>query len=57
MESGGPIVFYSRMGVISSIQVCFGLIMVFFFDGLRVERWWKSNEQSNKSFLGVAQLW
>ena len=47
--------FYSRSEVSSLIQVCFGLIMVLFFSGSGVERWWKLCW--NMTFTSVARLW
>jgi hypothetical protein len=57
IKSGGPITFDSRSGVSSLAQVLgFGLFMVS-FGGSEVERWWKLNGLSVRSFSIVAQLW
>jgi hypothetical protein len=56
MEYGGTFAFDSESKVNSLIQVCFGLIMVFFYDGSGVEGWWKLNERWDMTFSGVAQL-
>jgi len=55
MESGVPITFDSKSEVNSMIQVCFGLIMMFFFNGSGVEGRWMLNEHWDKTFAGVAQ--
>lgn len=52
LESNWLITFDSRSGVGALIQVCFGIIMVFIFDGSVVERWWKLAKRWNMTFIG-----
>ncbi|KAK2417883.1 hypothetical protein QL285_040130 [Trifolium repens] len=55
LKFGESIAFDSRSGV-SFLPQVWGFLWGS-FDGSEVERWWKLNDLSNRSFTVVAQLW
>jgi hypothetical protein len=57
LKSGGPITFDSRSGISSLAQVWGFLFFWSSFGGSEVERWWKLNDLSKRSFSDVARLW